>query len=394
MLFALQRDIQGLKVSLENHIKTSQTQISQIKDEIVSVKKHVTVMTADTNQTVENIADQTHIIQTEVVKQADLMQTRLANVFDSLKTLHVKESNTKNSHSAQQRNIYPESPSYSKQTETDARTTQRKTLIVGDSILNKVNKNGLNNDTEPIYIPGGEARDIRINIQGWDMREYANVIIYVGGNDVSPKFGQVPMTSTLAELKETTDWLRKQRCKVYICTVCPRSDADVTELNNEIRRFCRDSDAHLIDVSKRFTYGDGSVVQHFFQQDGIHLSDRGSRTLVSAINQLLSIVKPRTQAPEQRYRHNADARDGGQIRKQAPEQRYRHNADARDGGQIRMQAPEQRYRHNADVRDGNHRDARSRFNRYGVQTFVSELPQIRRDSRTKYPAHRPASYYQ
>ena len=62
-------------------------------------------MTADTNQTVENIADQTHVIHTEIVKQTDLMQTRLANVFDSLKTLHVKESNTKNSHSAQRRNL-------------------------------------------------------------------------------------------------------------------------------------------------------------------------------------------------------------------------------------------------------------------------------------------------
>jgi len=109
---------QGLKVSLENHIKTSQTQISQIKDEIVSVKKHVTVMTADTNQTVEHIADQTHFIQTEIVNQADLMQTRLAYVFDSLKTLHVKESNTKNPPSAQRRNLSPESPSYSKQPET------------------------------------------------------------------------------------------------------------------------------------------------------------------------------------------------------------------------------------------------------------------------------------
>jgi len=66
-------------------------------------------------------------------------------------------------------------------------------------------------------------------------------------------------------------------------------------------RFCRDSDAHLIDVNKRFTYGDGSVVQHFFQLDGIHLSDLGARTRVLAINQSRSIVKPRTHAPEQRY---------------------------------------------------------------------------------------------
>ena len=58
------------------HIQT-QTQISQIKDEIVSVKKHVTVMTADTNQTVDNIAEHTHFIPTEIVKQADIMQTRL-----------------------------------------------------------------------------------------------------------------------------------------------------------------------------------------------------------------------------------------------------------------------------------------------------------------------------
>ena len=115
---------------------------------------------------------------------------------------------------------------------------------------------------------------------------------------------------------------------------------------------------------------------------------------MSAINLLLSIVKPCTQAPEQRYRHNADARDDGQIRTQAPEQRYCHNADARDGGQIRTRAPEQRYRHNADARDGNHGDARSRFNRFGVQTFDSELAESRRDSKTKYPAHRPARDYQ
>ena len=98
-------------------------------------------MTADTNQTVDNIAEHTHFIQTEIVKQTDIMQTRLANVFDSLKTLHVKESNNGNPSSAQQRNLSPKSPSYSsKQPETDSRVTQRKTLIVGDSILNKVKK--------------------------------------------------------------------------------------------------------------------------------------------------------------------------------------------------------------------------------------------------------------
>jgi len=69
----------------------------------------------------------------------------------------------------------------------------------------------------------------------------------------------------------------------------------------------------LVNVSMRFTYGDESVVQHFFQQDGIHLSVRGARTLVSAINQSLSIVKLRTHIPEQPYCHNADFRDGWQM---------------------------------------------------------------------------------
>jgi len=41
MLSVLRRDIQGLKVFIENHIKTSQIQISQIKDKIVSVKNNV-----------------------------------------------------------------------------------------------------------------------------------------------------------------------------------------------------------------------------------------------------------------------------------------------------------------------------------------------------------------
>lgn len=58
--------------------------------------------------------------------------------------------------------------------------------------------------------------------------------------------------------------------------------------------------ATLIDSYSTFVYGDGNVVKHMYQRDGIHHNTRGSSALVRCINKSLTIVKTK-QAMTGRY---------------------------------------------------------------------------------------------
>ena len=49
----------------------------------------------------------------------------------------------------------------------------------------------------------------------------------------------------------------------------------------------------VIDVYGAFIYGDSYPLHDFFNYDGIHLNQRGSRTLVMAINNVVEIIKRR-----------------------------------------------------------------------------------------------------
>ncbi len=81
--------------------------------------------------------------------------------------------------------------------------------------------------------------------------------------------------------------------KIHVCTVCPRSDADVIPVNDMVTQVCQDSSADLIDCYQSFVFGDGSAVKMLFGKDGIHLGLQGSSQLVSTINKATPIIKER-----------------------------------------------------------------------------------------------------
>ena len=91
--------------------------------------------------------------------------------------------------------------------------------------------------------------------------------------------------------------LRQSECNVYVCTVCPRQDGNVTPINDVIKRTCSETGAILLDVHSAFVYGNGSLVQHFFLRDGIHLSDVDQTKLIECIALSVKIVNRSPASP-------------------------------------------------------------------------------------------------
>ena len=61
----------------------------------------------------------------------------------------------------------------------------RKTLLIGDSILNNVSHRGLRYNTQKHSKSGAKIRDILQEISMYDMNAFSEIIIYVGGNDAA-----------------------------------------------------------------------------------------------------------------------------------------------------------------------------------------------------------------
>ncbi|WAR14467.1 hypothetical protein MAR_004572 [Mya arenaria] len=149
---------------------------------------------------------------------------------------------------------------------------------------------GLSTNVELVKISGAKIRDVAQRLNEIDTRHYNDVIIHVGGNDVSD--GKQPDAS-YRDILNVTQKLQEQRCKVHLCTVCPRRDADVSEFNSRVRQVSRETGADLIDCYQAFVYGNGDTVIPYFTRDGIHLTEQGSRTLVATVNSRVHIIRDR-----------------------------------------------------------------------------------------------------
>ena len=62
-----------------------------------------------------------------------------------------------------------------------------KTLIMGDSILGRINKNGLQNNVEVLHYPGAKIDTMCDKIKLFNLAEFKHVVLYVGGNNVMPQ---------------------------------------------------------------------------------------------------------------------------------------------------------------------------------------------------------------
>ena len=64
-------------------------------------------------------------------------------------------------------------------------SSQKRTLLIGDSIVTGINYRGLKNDVKICARSGGSIKHIWDEIFVYDMKSFAQIIICVGGNDCS-----------------------------------------------------------------------------------------------------------------------------------------------------------------------------------------------------------------
>ena len=160
--------------------------------------------------------------------------------------------------------------------------TAKKTLIIGDSIIKGINPKGLKNNVHCSGISGATVETVHEQIALYDLRNFSTIIVYVGGNNVSNG-------SNIEYVEEKYDQLLQyiktanSALNIILCTVAPRKDCLVTELNEIIRSLSEEHGTKLVEMENYFCDSDGNPVFRYYGRDKIHLSLSGIRRLLDSI---------------------------------------------------------------------------------------------------------------
>ena len=176
-------------------------------------------------------------------------------------------------------------------TETNYEEPTAPTLFIGDSILSGVNHKGLKRNIECQSISGATVNTLLEKIKIYDLKNFQNIIIYVGGNDASQKRDMEYVEETYEQLINTIKG-KNPKITIYLCNVCPCGDTNVTEVNELILRQSQVHGATYVDSNRNFYNKQKQLKSHFYKvRDNIHLSSSGTRGLLGAISKYIGIVE-------------------------------------------------------------------------------------------------------
>ncbi|KAH3721778.1 hypothetical protein DPMN_064726 [Dreissena polymorpha] len=200
------------KFRLNNFQQETTLQLSQLRDEIASVKNTISLANQQSTDKVKTISLSTEQLSKGMKQANDALHRKLQSVHNNIKkiipsTANIAKRSLQNERSERATTKTPQSKksnNYGSELERKERehsqteqilevntdivdTADRAdtTLIIGDSILNGINRRGLNKNTHIKTLPGRKIKDIRLTLDSCDTTKYKNVIIYIGGNDMA-----------------------------------------------------------------------------------------------------------------------------------------------------------------------------------------------------------------
>ena len=77
---------------------------------------------------------------------------------------------------------------------------QHKTLLIGSSILKGIRTRGLNPEVEISTNPCADSNRILEKLRKSNLDSYANVIVYIGGNDISNGRSVLEVSNTIEQI--------------------------------------------------------------------------------------------------------------------------------------------------------------------------------------------------
>ena len=171
---------------------------------------------------------------------------------------------------------------------------QRRTLLIGDSILKGINYRGLKPDVKICSRSGASINDILKEISIYDMNSFANIIICIGVNDCSRGMDTQLFEDKYDQLISIIRSSNKD-CNIYVSKIVPRGDIDVSAFNRSITYVVDHRAAHrvkCIDGSYDLFFGHNQIPStRYFNEDGIHLSYSGTKRLLDAWNRHVTVVE-------------------------------------------------------------------------------------------------------
>lgn len=173
--------------------------------------------------------------------------------------------------------------------------SRRQNLIIGDSIVRDIHERGLSN-TSVKCIRGGKVKDIKDELDSRDIQEYSAVIFHVGTNNCTTEDKYKDGVSQYRELVQGIK-SHAPATKLVLSTICPRDDnarsqQRVVRFNKEIRKIAEDHSCEIVDNDVNFIDHDGPNTA-YLNSRGLHLSSKGTRTLLRNMNNKLNIIHAR-----------------------------------------------------------------------------------------------------
>lgn len=174
------------------------------------------------------------------------------------------------------------------------KNTKVRNLIIGDSILRDINERGLK-QTSVECLRGKNVLDIQARIRELEVDNFSSIILQGSTNDccysVDNELAEHVYTETIDEIK-----CRAPNAYIAISTICPRSDDKsnqerVDTLNSKLRSIAKDNDCILIDNDNNFKMRDDSVDSTMLLPDGLHLTKKGTKRLLTNYDKHVNIMK-------------------------------------------------------------------------------------------------------
>ena len=277
-----------------------------IRDEIVGIKNVCKIRSQAVESEVENITESTVALKKELSNVSTTLKSRLQSITDHIGSSQLKKDNenkTSRSNSETMSNktststnnvnesvhvdsLHAEKSMPNKSSHHNrSKRTKGRVLLIGSSILQRVNKRGLSGNVDVSTNPGARVLTIKRKLEIMDLSPYSSIVIQAGGNDLASGRNEEAVENDFCKV---INYIKSKlsKTKIYISEITPRLDADVTDMNSYINFLCLDNDIYCIPVSQRL-----KLKTFLFWKDQVHLSDKGTAVLLKTYNEHISILK-------------------------------------------------------------------------------------------------------
>ena len=149
------------------------------------------------------------------------------------------------------------------QRETTMHNAEKQILLIGDSLISHINPRGLKQNVHKSGISGGNIHKVTNQLKVFDLKQFTDIIIYVGGNDAAsksdPELFEVKYDQLIQHIKDVND-----QCQIFLCNSCPRGDCSTTAVNDLIKSLAEEYQIAMIDVNKSFCDSRKKIIDRYY----------------------------------------------------------------------------------------------------------------------------------